>query len=184
MADQVARRAEARRRFPRLVEASPQPTGGVGVFLALPAWHINQAIVCVDAREIDGRLFAAPSPAYIDYQSCLVIACLPEIPSLQAWLGFEGAQVDEEVRHVTDGTTLFLTTSDRAPQPQDSLGQNLLFRERWSFADLTGPVRGVETYCLVAGGDQILYCDGFRSPFQYRQRMGTGSPPLPSVTSC
>ncbi|CAE7728750.1 unnamed protein product [Symbiodinium microadriaticum] len=147
---------------------------GVGVFLALPAWHINQAIVCVDAREIDGRLFAAPSPAYIDYQSCLVIACLPEIPSLQAWLGFEGAQVDEEVRHVTDGTTLFLTTSDRAPQPQDSLGQNLLFRERWSFADLTGPVRGVETYCLVAGGDQILYCDASLHGFECRTVIAIG----------
>ncbi|CAE7849182.1 unnamed protein product, partial [Symbiodinium necroappetens] len=52
--------------FPTLLEVFPQPVPGVCTFLANPAWLGLAMVACIDARDVDGRLFATQVPDYLD----------------------------------------------------------------------------------------------------------------------
>ena len=65
------------RRFPRLVEVSPQPDTTFGVFVATPEWDYTGSLVAVDARHIGRGIFAVALPSRTDLVS--FFECLEKI---------------------------------------------------------------------------------------------------------
>ncbi|CAE7621674.1 CFDP2, partial [Symbiodinium necroappetens] len=80
------RRAYDRRRFPGLHPVFPQPDTRFVVFIAVPAWHTAQTTVLIDARSLDGRLFAVNVPSRVNASSVFTIADCPADLSLQLYV--------------------------------------------------------------------------------------------------
>ncbi|CAE7523919.1 unnamed protein product [Symbiodinium sp. CCMP2456] len=70
----AARSAIHRERFPALVEAFPQVDTAFGVLVAQPVWLRDEAIVVVDGRHVDNRLFALLSARRTSVGSLLASA--------------------------------------------------------------------------------------------------------------
>ncbi|CAE7840215.1 unnamed protein product, partial [Symbiodinium microadriaticum] len=57
--------------FPVLVEVTPQPDPGWGIFLALPVWATHSTAICCDLSLFDGRIFAIVVPETVSsYDLC------------------------------------------------------------------------------------------------------------------
>ena len=74
---QAERSSDSVRRFPVLVPAIPQPVSHTGLLVALPAWNPQATVIIIDARALDGRLFAIQAPLYVAKYTILQLAGVP-----------------------------------------------------------------------------------------------------------
>ncbi|OLQ09884.1 hypothetical protein AK812_SmicGene6444 [Symbiodinium microadriaticum] len=65
------------RRFPCLTPVFPQPDRGFATFVATPRWPMTQCTVLVDARTLDGRIFALMVPHMVDHALLVTLADVP-----------------------------------------------------------------------------------------------------------
>ena len=75
---QTCREADRRALFPTLIEVSPQPDPGWGIFLAVPAWINRRVVVCCDLSFFDGRIIAVCiSPLTDSFSLCASVGLAP-----------------------------------------------------------------------------------------------------------
>ena len=75
---QTCREANRRVLFPTLIEVSPQPDPGWGIFLAVPAWASQRAVICCDLSFFDGRIIAVcVSPLTASFGLCASVGLAP-----------------------------------------------------------------------------------------------------------
>ncbi|CAE7640812.1 unnamed protein product [Symbiodinium microadriaticum] len=77
-ADRGSPEADRRALFPTLIEVSPQPDPGWGIFLAVPAWINRRVVVCCDLSFFDGRIIAVCiSPLTDSFSLCASVGLAP-----------------------------------------------------------------------------------------------------------
>ena len=74
---QEHRTVQAHRRFPILVETTPQPDTTFGTFVAVPDWDLSGAVVVIDARLCGKQLYATLVPSQVDRSALLALAGFP-----------------------------------------------------------------------------------------------------------
>ncbi|CAE7210890.1 unnamed protein product, partial [Symbiodinium microadriaticum] len=75
---QTCREADRRALFPTLIEVRPQPDPGWGIFLAVPAWASQRAVICCDLSFFDGRIIAVSVPPLTDsFSLCASVGLAP-----------------------------------------------------------------------------------------------------------
>ena len=75
---QTCREADRRALFPTLIEVSPQPDPGWGIFLAVPAWISQRVVICCDLSSFDGRIIAVSvSPLTDSFSLCASVGLAP-----------------------------------------------------------------------------------------------------------
>ena len=165
---QVGRQQQHRRCFPRLIAVCPQPCPGIGVLIALAVADRSHCVLCIETLAIDGRVFATPSPAYINGTSCVELANLPT--NLEVMVAVKGCVVDSQdaCSHVSSGDTVSVFPADMQPGSMSDLGVNLLNHQAWTLQSTLPILSPSNAYCLVSGWENILFLNNFGSPFDYR----------------
>ena len=180
-------------RFPHLVDAWPQPQGGVGMYVALPHWQPEAVIVLFNLGAVDGRLFAAQAPVYADRAVLCDIADLPEVADISVYAGVSDSPLEgEAMAHLVPGVTLTFLPGHTVLPVFETLASLLLDARNWSSTHVgeeTGPA-GV--YCLVYGHRHRRFHADFDDPLHYRQQLATAigaraspvhiAPAVPRVT--
>ncbi|CAE7456239.1 unnamed protein product [Symbiodinium sp. CCMP2456] len=158
--------------FPNLLEVFPQPVAGICTFVANPAWLGLAMVACIDARDVDGRLFATQVPDYIDRQEALSLVALPADSDILVVVGLDEQPLLDGVQaHVYPGIALrFFRPGFMPGLPQITLAQALLSLEGW--ADDIGPILApAHGYCVVLDRG-FCFCDiDPAQPWHYRRRL-------------
>ena len=168
---QAARARDRALRLPHLLPVAPQPTDGTGVLVAAPHWQAGALVICVDATRLDGRLFAAIAPAYVDgvtledlagVRGCdvLIYAGLDQTPLPPGTLA-----------HLAAGTTVTVVPVTAPPSLLWDLGQLLLDAGQWSAHSLITEPEIPDAYCLVSERRCQLFRADLSRPLQHRQRL-------------
>ena len=173
---QAARTTEDFIRFPHLWAVNPQSVSGHAVFVAGPRWHPTALIICVNTTAIDGRLFAAYTGDYADYEALCWHADLPPGAGYQVYVGDDDQPLPPYIRvHLVDGMQATFV-----PDNAGSTLPLLLTRsEPWQApCELPEPdIR--DAYLLVSRDDHVLHIEDFGRPFRFREniaaRAGLGS---------
>ena len=113
-----------------LQPASPQPDEAFGVLLALPDWPIASAIVVIDARAVDGRLFAHAVRGRFNRQSLLAQLGIEDCLGLRVYL--QGAALDDATWYAFQtGETILFKLRDEPPPPPAHLDDMLMDGHDW-----------------------------------------------------
>ena len=175
---QRARSPVHARNFPRLVAANPQPLVGEGVFLACPVWSTDIAAarrtVCVDCSGIDGRVFAALAPAYVERADILELANLPRNLEFDVYAGPYADRLGADSQcHLADGDTFFILPEDDAPPTSVPLPIALLGRQHWDRQPRFPEPTSHGVCCAVFGQDNILHINIRGSPAAFRMQIAS-----------
>eukprot|EP00439_Symbiodinium_sp_Y106_P006620 s9131_g1.t1 len=109
----TARQSARAVEFPRLVPVLPQPSHGLAAFIAYPAWHFNDVLVCIDTVAIDGRLFATRSPAYVCKSDLIRLAGLLPGLDYEVFYNVDQELLGDRPVHLFPGALItFLHTGD------------------------------------------------------------------------
>ena len=91
-------------RLSALVESFPQPDTSFGVLVACPAWPHAEAVVAVDGRQADGRIFAIVVSRRMNTESLLVAAGYDPSGQFLAYFRDEPQHLERgEVRDISSG---------------------------------------------------------------------------------
>ena len=113
-----------------LQPASPQPDEAFGVLLALPDWPVESAIVVIDARAVDGRLFAHAIRGRFNRQSLLAQLGIDDGLGLRVYL--QGTVLDDTTWYAFQtGETIFFKLRDEPLPPPVHLDHMLLDGYEW-----------------------------------------------------
>ena len=158
--------------FPFLLDVTPQPCQGSGFLLACPLWNPDVILVCLDTSLLDGRIFAAESPAYASRQQFLVMADVPPGLDIRVYVSADPDPIDDDAWvHVIAGMRIAFVPAGETFVFAQSLGQSLLTASSWSPND-TIPYPGqCDAYCLVGHRETILCLHNSMSPANYRQHI-------------
>ena len=94
-----------------LQPASPQPDEAFGVLLALPDWPVIHAIVVIDARAVDGRLFAHVLRGRFNRSSLIAQLGIADCQGLRVYLRGEALDGASWYSFLT-GETIFFKMRD------------------------------------------------------------------------
>ena len=126
------RQVLAHRRFPRLVEVSPQPDTSFGVFVAKPEWEYTGSLVAVDARHIGRSVFAAALPSRADLRTILQLCGLDPFGPLVVYLqDMPWPLVDGQPVRLADGDLVIVVPMQHPAIVSASLSDMLLSPEGW-----------------------------------------------------
>ncbi|CAE7296601.1 unnamed protein product [Symbiodinium sp. CCMP2592] len=170
---QAARQTQFAEDFPYLVDVSPQPIDGHGVFIGCPNWQGVSMIVCFDLIGYDGRIFAEHVPAYCSRQQLLHYARVDrwsaDDPDVAVFLGFFEEPLEDGVEvHLFPGENVRILHSGRLPGQNSSLTQLLLSPMAWSTTPPFPEVSPDGLYCLVDDSGGRLVSVDINEPFRYR----------------
>ena len=166
---QAERRPDDRSHFSCVIPASPQPSPGSGVLLALPSWWRTDmtapCFLCLDVTAIDGRIFTAASPCYVSRRHLLHLADLPLESDIAVHMKDDFWPLPDEAQYhaITGDTFLFLPRGAVAPTLHE-LGQELLSPRAWSPALTVPAVEVGQHLCLVHENETILCQPTSNSP--------------------
>ena len=169
---QQARSPERQARFPHLATALPQSCTGIGMYAAAPHWNPDAVVVIFDLLAVDGRLYAAIAPAYVDRSILCDIADVPEAAALSFYVGISGEPLTgDAMAHLVLGIVV-IVLPDHDPSPTAQvLQQMLLFPDMWRVGR-DQQQQGTEgVYCLVHEHRHRRFVTDFREPLQYRQQL-------------
>ncbi|CAE7946492.1 PPR4, partial [Symbiodinium sp. KB8] len=164
------------RAFPCLIAASPQPLSGLGVLVALPSWSFDtfspRVMVCIDTTAIDGRIFAAITPAHVMCRQLQLIADLPPNLCVSIFVGLAVEPLPGEAWcHLCSGDTISFYPEEQARLPPLSLSHLLLRVAGWRHTPDLPHARSDHTYCLVSVDGSILHFANPRRPTAYRDHI-------------
>ena len=155
-------------RLPHLTPASPQPTDGTGVFLATPHWCAGAAYACIDVTRVDGRLFAASLPTYVDRHMLLTLIQAHR-QDVAFYVGLDQSPLQPDVlAHVVCGTTITVLPAGAAPPPLWDFGHMLLDAGQWSSHVMVPDLPANGAYCLVWESGHQLFCTDMSRPELFR----------------
>ena len=154
--------------FPRLVPVLPQPSHGLAAFIAYPAWHFNDVLVCIDTVAIDGRLFATRSPAYVRKSDLIRLAGLLPGLDYDVFYNVDQEPLGDRPIYLFPGVLItFLHPGSLWPAQYDLA---TLLQSHLAWEDITAPPipRYADAYCLVHDEVATLCVDAGRYPVRYR----------------
>ena len=169
---QSARTTEDFIRFPHLQAVHPQSVPGHAVFVARPRWYPTAIIICVNTLAIDGRLFAAYTGEYADYDALCWHADLPSVVGYQVYVGGDDQPLPPGVRiHLADGMQAIFVPDDDLPSLGLPLPLLLTRSEPWHTPrELPEPdIR--DAYLLVSRDNHVLHIEDFGRPFRFRENI-------------
>ena len=134
-------------RLPVIQAVFPQPQGSHALCIASPEWETSGAIVAVDCRSLDGRLFALHLVGRVTRGGLLIAAQIPEDADVTVYIGnqpwplVDGPSVD-----LIPGELFFITPSGAPHHVVVSLQDMLVSPGGWTaFAH-----RGVSVRAVIA----------------------------------
>ena len=163
-ARQSARAAD----FPRLVPVLPQPSHGLAAFIAYPAWHFNDVLVCIDTAAIDGRLFATRSPAYVCKSDLIRLAGLLPGLDYEVFYNVDQELLGDRPVHLFPGVLItFLHMGSIWPAQYDLV---TLLQSYLAWGDVIAPPipRYADAHCLVHDEVATLCVGAGHHPVRYR----------------
>ena len=165
--------------FPRLVPVLPQPALGLAAYIAYPAWHFNDVLVCIDTVAIDGRLFATRLPAYVCKSDLVRSAGLLPGLDYEVFYNVDQEPLGDRPVHMFPGALVtFLHPGSLWPAQYD-LAALLQSRLAWGDAAIPPTPRYANAYCLVHNEVATLCVDAGHHPVRYRDNIAfaTGADP-------
>ena len=138
---QRARAPERREGYPALIPAAPQPLLDFALFVALPAWVTESAVVFFDCSRIDQGVFAAKVSLRLNRESLLLAAGLPTDMPVKLFVhGLLHHLTRGQIITLRNGMTISVVpVQEGAPAGYD-LDVRLLSREGWNLdSELPGP---------------------------------------------
>ena len=120
------------RLFPLLTPVQPMPSPNYGLVVALPAWALTDAGLCIDLQDVDGRLYVDLGPTAADKATLLQFVGLPVDAHIDIYLGAESVPMpDNEVRDLHHGMCLFFVPRHSLPGAYYYLADVLLSSYAW-----------------------------------------------------
>ncbi|CAE7403217.1 unnamed protein product [Symbiodinium sp. CCMP2592] len=169
---QRARPATALHSYPHLLEASPQPVQGHGVFLGGPVWSDASLIACFDLSQIRGCVFAARVPPYCDRYIFMQTAHLPLDLQVDIYVGFYEDPLEDGVEvHMFPGETVCFRWPARPRGAVTSLTQMLLDSASWRHTPPFPMQEPEGAYCVVADAGEKLLQTNTTAPTRYRREI-------------
>ena len=158
--------------FPCLTVVSPQPCPGSGCLLASTRWNQDKVWVCIDCSALDGRVFAAACPPYVNPTQILHLANVPVNAGLTVGAGVSQTQVaDDALLHVNHGDLFSVRPPDSVGPELFGLEQALLYRSAWASTSTFPSAFEHNAYAFVLDQDTILYIHEAASPMTYREQL-------------
>ena len=110
----------------------PQPDDTFGTFLCVPGWAAAHTVVCIDTREIDGRLFSLCLPERMNRESLLAAADLEQLHDVSVHIGSSWVPLRPwQLAHLVPGILVSFVPGHRMFRPGVSLQLMLLRRDGW-----------------------------------------------------
>ena len=142
-----ARSPRQARAFPHLLDASPQPCLGHGVFVCCPHWLGVSLVICLDLLQLDGRLLAVRAPPYCSKHRLLQLAALPTDEEVVVYVGpYEDPLQDGIDVRLFPGETIRYLRAGGFPAAPISLTQMLLDVALWRGQPQLPEVDSAEIY--------------------------------------
>ena len=139
--------------FPRLIPVNPQPDIRWGTLLALPAWHDQTVLVCINTRTyaLRGTLFAAIAPRHADRYRLLLLANLPLSTAVNIHRPHSPFPISdgEEIRLHTGDCITFCPPGTR-PDPELTLEDMVQTHLPWGAGPPFPEPSGDRCYCVVS----------------------------------
>ena len=143
--------------FDELVPTNPQIDTSFGTLLAVPSWADAVNFVLVDARDIDGRVFAAVFPDRLNRASILLHAQVPDQPGVQVFV--QGREIDRDTWHqFWIGDTVTISRAQLVVTAQ--LRDMLMNSSDWTSPSPTFDGPHFPAFCVLTdGGQQVILVD-------------------------
>ena len=149
----------------------PQLTPCWATFVAVPFWAITEVVVCIDARQIDGRVFALCLSGATDRRMLLRAAGV-DTDDADVYTPYDALPArDDVVIPLAAGICVSIVPRTATPSPFLDIEAVLLFPLAWRGGPAF-PVRPLENcYCVVQEiGHQLFSFDPASARF-YRERL-------------
>ena len=158
--------------FPHLLHVNPQPIHGLAVFLALPRWHPNATVICLNTASIDGRIFATYAPDRLTTDDLLWLADLPPQADYVVYVGGDDQPLPAGIQvHVAPGDQVVFVEYEGASLPDMTLPVMLLRPDLWQHPGDFPVPRVREAYCLALGEHHVLHIEDFSRPVGFHARL-------------
>ena len=144
--------------FPVLVEVTPQPDPGWGIFLALPVWATHSTAICCDLSLFDGRIFAIVVPETVSSYDLCARAGLAHNAEVDIFLPgeIEPLVPGGEVRLQRGMCVTFVGQGVRRPATFD-LQAMLRSHLGWEHSPVFPRDRLENGYCVAAPHQHLLF---------------------------
>ena len=181
-------------RFPHVVPVRPQVRPGIAVCVAAPRWHQYAVIVCIDAGELDGRVFAEYGPHYADRDHLLWLANLPLNTECDVLVGEdEEPLLPDTLVHLVAGVLIQYLPRRTVSRPRFPLHRHFRAPMAALAARQTLPCPATrQAYCLALSDAHRLMLGGFEHPLHFREQVARAAglaeahlhtlPAFPAVT--
>ncbi|CAE7843801.1 eif3k [Symbiodinium necroappetens] len=155
--------------FPSLIPVWPQPSEKWATFLALPAWAGEGIIICIDARQYDGRVFSCACPLVADRFTILHAAGLLGQP-VDVHTPFLAEPVgEEEDLQLQLGLCITIMPRGQPPPPLLDIEVLLNFPLSWRRGPAFPVVPTSAYYCAATEGGHRLFAIGPARSWFYRE---------------
>ena len=159
-------------RHPFLQHVMPQSVRGHAVYVAAARWNTLSNIVCMNACEVDGRLFAIHAPIYASKAQLLQIADMPGAFNLLVFVGDDDLPLPEGVEvHLHEGAQIYFCFEGNTAPSGGYLPDLLQEEEYWQDASPYPEPQIDCAYCLARGGYHKLHVEDFSRPTHFRQHI-------------
>ena len=155
---QTCRDAEHRRLFPALIEVRQQPDAGWGLFLAVPLWLRQRAVVCVDSSLYDGRVFAISVSTNTDRYMLCELAGLAPMAEVDVFVpGHDEPLPPGADCQVSTGMCIVFVQPGRGRPPAFQLSETLRSCAFWEHSPMFPQDSLGNGYCVAGPTGQQLF---------------------------
>ena len=155
--------------FPVLVPSLPQPASHWVLFAALPAWAPQASVVLIDARRLDGRVFAIQVPVYADRKTILRLAGVMWTLPVEVHTAMDlGMLLNDHEVPFFPGQCLSVQPDEEAPPAMHVLSQMLHSRIGWLLGPAFPQADTRACYCCTIDRGHQLYAADLSRPWNHR----------------
>ena len=152
-------------RFPHLHPVAQQHIPGFVILTAAPRWDPHATVVCLNSTEIDGRVFAAFAPSYVDREGLCRLAALPSGIDYDVFVDGDDQPMarDFEV-HLSQGMQVI-------PARGHALPVLLLSSANWDETFAFPAPALYDSYCIATTAQHALCTCDFGRPWRMRRNI-------------